>query len=169
MDKRRIEIAGYTVIQIDETEYEAENKEQGLDFYFDAGHPDAVEVFVFDSTVETKGDVDPCIAAFYAGDLETAVRQAMALTRRSLQGTRRYYGVVLRLRGVARHLEAEQDAEEKTVLFPGWHEGFEEESEPLIRSAARAILAEGVGPDDGTYISKKEMAALLQYIADMME
>ncbi len=87
MGKRQIQIAGYTITQLDRTEYEAENKEQGLDFYFEAGHPDAVEVFVFDSAVETQGEQDPCIAAFYAEDLETAVRQAMALTRRSLQGT----------------------------------------------------------------------------------
>jgi hypothetical protein len=64
-----------------------------------------------------------------------AVRQAMALTRRSLQGIRRYYSVVLRLRDVARHLNAEPDAEEKSVLFPGWHQSFEEESDLLIRAA----------------------------------
>jgi hypothetical protein len=48
--KKQIPIAGFSIIQLNETEYEAENKEHGLDFYFDAGHPDAVETFVFDSS-----------------------------------------------------------------------------------------------------------------------
>ena len=169
MDKKQIDIAGYTITQLDETEYEAENKEQGLDFYFDTGHPSAIEVFVFDGSIPTQGEQDPCIAAFYAGDLETAVRQAMALTRHGLQGTRRYYNVVVRLRDVAKRLDADQDADEKTVLFPGWHQGDEETNELLVRAAAKAILAEGIEPDEGTYISKKELAALIQYIADMME
>jgi hypothetical protein len=169
MNKRQVEIAGYTITQLDETEYEAENKEQGLDFYFSAEHPAAVEVFVFDSTIQTQGSQDPCIAAFYAEDLESALKQAMALTRRSIQGTRKYYNVVLRLRDVAKHLASDSEADTKTVLFPGWHAGFEEEREPLIKEAAAAILAEGIEPDEGTYISKRELAALLHYIADMME
>jgi hypothetical protein len=169
MDKRQIQIAGYTITQLDETEYEAENSEQSLDFYICAEHPDAVEVFVYDSAVPTEGEQDPCIAAFYAQDLETAVHQAMSLTRRALEGTRRYYGVVLRLRDVAKHLESDPDADEKAVLFPGWHEGFGGENAPLIKEAATAILAEGVDPDQGTYISKKALAALIHYLADMME
>jgi hypothetical protein len=70
MRKRQIQIAGHTITQLNETEYEAENKDQNLDFYFDDAHPDAVEVFAFDSTIETQGETDPCIAAFYAEDLE---------------------------------------------------------------------------------------------------
>ena len=52
VEKTQIQVAGYTITQLTETEYEAENKEQSLDFYFDTGHPNAVEVFVFDSRAE---------------------------------------------------------------------------------------------------------------------
>jgi hypothetical protein len=54
-------------------------------------------------------------------------------------------------------------------LFPGWHEEFEEVREPLIKEAARAILASGVKPDEGTHVSQRALAALIHYIADMME
>jgi hypothetical protein len=79
MEKREIQIAGFTITQLTETEYEAENKEQGLDFYFDEQAADVVEVLVFDSDVPTQGEQDPCITTFYAEDLEDAVSRAMAL------------------------------------------------------------------------------------------
>jgi hypothetical protein len=83
MEKRNVEVAGYPVTQLNETEYEAENPSQDLDFYFDAGREEAVEVFVFDSKLPTKGTQDPCITAFYAEDLEDAVVRAMSLRRES--------------------------------------------------------------------------------------
>jgi hypothetical protein len=169
MEKREIQVAGYTITQLSETEYEAENEAQRLDFHFDAGNPAAVEVFVFDSEVPTEGGDDPCITVFYAEDLETAIRQAMGLTRRSLEGTERLYNVVERLREVSRRLEADPNADTKTVLFPGWHEEFEGDREELIREAARAILAAGIEPDEGTHVSQKAVAALIHYVADMME
>ncbi len=55
------------------------------------------------------------------------------------------------------------------VLFPGWHEGYEDNNEPLIKEAAAAILAREVEPDEGTYVSQRAVAALIHYIADMME
>jgi nucleotide-binding universal stress UspA family protein len=169
MEKREIQVAGYTITQLDETEYEAANEQQKLDFHFDTGNPAAVEVFIFDSDVPTEGEQDPCITAFYAEDLEAAVRQAMTLTRRSLEGSERLYNVVERLREVSRRLEADPRSGTKTVLFPGWHEEFEGDREELIREAARAILAAGVEPDEGTHVSQKAVAALIHYIADMME
>lgn len=169
MIKREIQIAGHTVTQLNETEYEAVNEQQKLDFHFDTGNPAAVEVFVFDSDVPTEGGQDPCITAFYAEDLETAVRQAMALTRRSLEGNERLYNVVEWLREVSRRLEADPRADTKTVLFPGWHEEFEGEREGLIKEAASAILARGVEPDEGKHVSQRSVAALIHYIADMME
>jgi hypothetical protein len=169
MEKRYLQIAGYDVTQLSETEYEAENKEQGLDFHFDTSNPAAVEVFAFDSTLPTDGEQDPCVAAFYAENLQDAVIRAMSLQRASLERRGRHYNVVLRLRDIANRLESELNAETKTVLFPGWHEGYEGEYEPLIREAASAILASALDPDEGTEVSYKAVAALIHYIADMME
>jgi hypothetical protein len=169
MRKKEIPVAGYTIAQLNETEYEAVNEQQKLDFHFDTGNPAAVEVFVFDSDLPTEGGLDPCITAFYAEDLETAVRQAMALTRRSLEGSKRLYNVVERLREVSRRLEADPNTDTKMVLFPGWHEELEGDREALIREAASAILARGIEPDAGTHISQRAVAALIYYIADMME
>lgn len=86
MDKSQIQVAGYLITQLNETECEAENKAQEMDFYFVAGHPDAVEVFVFDSRIPTHGAEDPCVTAFYAADLKEAVNKAIALTRRINKG-----------------------------------------------------------------------------------
>jgi hypothetical protein len=86
MEKREIQIAGFTITQLTETKYEADNKEQGLDFYFDEA-PDAVEVFVFDSELPTRGKQDPCVVAFYAEDLEDAVSRAMTVKRESLSSS----------------------------------------------------------------------------------
>lgn len=169
VEKTHIQVSGYTITQLTETEYEAENKRQGLDFYFDTGHPNAVEVFVFDSRIPTQGDQDPYITVFYAADLNDAVSKAMVLTRKALEGSSRYYNVVQRLRDIANRLEATPDVDSKSILFPGWHADFEGDREQLIREAASAILAAGVEPDEGKYVSQKAMAALLHYIADMME
>jgi hypothetical protein len=81
VEKKKVEVAGYIVTQLSQTEYEAENGDQRLDFFFDTSDPDAIEVFVFDSDIPTGGSQDPCIKAFYADDLEEAVSKAMALKR----------------------------------------------------------------------------------------
>jgi hypothetical protein len=169
MRKREIQVAGSTITQLSETEYEAVNEEQKLDFHFDTGNPAAVEVFVFDSDIPTEGGMDPCMTAFYAGDLEMAVRQAMALTRRLLEGSDRRYNIAERLREVSRRLEADPHSDTNMVLFPGWHKEFEGDREELIREVAKAILAQGIDPDEGTHVQQRAIAALIHYIADMME
>lgn len=171
MKKKTIQVAGYTVTQLNETEYEAENKFQKLNFHFDTGRADAVEVFVFDSELPTHGAQDPCVATFYAADLEEAVIKAMNLKREGLSIAQLAApdSMVERLRDIANRLSAAPNADTETVLFPGWHEGYEEEAEPLIKEAAKAILASGISPDEGTQVSVKSVAALLHYVADMME
>ncbi len=169
MSRKQVQIAGHCVTQITESEYEAENRDQGLDFYFDTGRQEAVEVLVFDSRISNHGEKDPYIANFYSSNLETAVNKAMSLTRQSLEGSSLHYNVVERLREVANRLAADSHANTKTVLFPGWHEGYEEGSEQLIKQAAAAILAKGIEPDDGSHVSQEALAALIYYIADMME
>lgn len=171
MEKRIIQVAGYPITQLNETEYEAENKFQKLDFHFDTGRPEAVEVFVFNSEIPTQGTQDPCITAFYAADLEEAVIKAMDFKREALvkADSNNLADVVEKLRDIAAVLAAIPNADTQTVLFPGWHEGYAEETEPQIKEAAKAILASGIPPDEGTYVALKSVAALLHYVADMME
>jgi hypothetical protein len=78
------------------------------------------------------------------------------------------------LRGAANLLEAEPDGGRHGVLFPVWPE---REGEPLaeedrrgelIRDAARAILG-AHGREDGMHTSKLALAALVHYVADMLE
>jgi hypothetical protein len=73
------------------------------------------------------------------------------------------------LRGISARMEATPDAATHLVLFPGWDEEWPEEPEPRIKRVARAILAEGVPPDEGTKVSYQELSALIHYLADMME
>jgi len=163
MDKRIVMVSGHEIIQLTDTEYEAENPAQNLDFYFDV-QPEVVEVFVFDSLVETSGDEDPCIATLYAENLEGAVVWAMSLEKFKRQS--RQYNIFERLREISARLDREPG---KLVLFPGWHQEEEGLQEELIKIAAQGILAQNKLPDDGTYVSYKSIAALLHYIADMME
>jgi len=170
MEKREVQIAGYTITQLNETEYEAENKFQRLDFHFDTGRSEAVEVFVFDSDISTQESQDPCISAFYSADLDEAVRKAMELKRIKLLETNSDKDdVVSKLRDIANRLTSKPNADNEAVLFPGWHEGYEEEREPLIKEAAHAILASGIKPDEGKRVPLKSVAALIHYLADMME
>lgn len=85
---------------------------------------------------------------------------------------------VEKLRQISQELASMPGAEQKTILFPGWDSNYPEEPEPLIKKAARAvlaqkvarvILAEGLSPDEGEKVSLKEIAALIHYIADMLE
>ena len=70
MDKKKVSVSGFEIFQLTETEYEGENKNQELDFYFDIGHPSAVEILVFDSNISTRGEQDPYITRFYAANLD---------------------------------------------------------------------------------------------------
>jgi hypothetical protein len=171
MKKIEVKVAGHNITQLNETEYEAENMFQKLDFHFDTGRPEAVEVFVFDSQLQTQGKDDPCITAFYAADLEEAVIKAMSLSRDALIKalSANENDVVEGLRAIANRLSSMPNSEEETVLFPSWDKDVEDENKPLIKEAARAILASDVEPDEGTHVPLKSVMALLHYVADMME
>ncbi len=73
-----------------------------------------------------------------------------------------------KLRDLSKELESAPGADAKTALFPGW-DVEDGEQAILIQEAARAVLNEGVPEDEGTYVSPKAIAALLHYIADMLE
>ena len=80
MQKKEIEVAGYKVTQLSETEFEAENLEQNLDFYFEINDENEVDIFVFDSQIKYSkpdGNLNPCIDFFQSENLETAVNLAM--------------------------------------------------------------------------------------------
>src|SRR4051794_22618160 len=129
MERQEINIAGHSITQVDETEYECENENQKLDFHFDAGHPDAVEVFVFDSDIPTHGEQDPCITAFYAESLEDAVIKAMSIQRDSLMQLASSGNSVMvkLLRGISNKLSANPNSDTETVLFPCWDAEYEGE------------------------------------------
>lgn len=171
MEKAQMQIAGHAITRLNETEYETDNKEQELDFYFDTGNSNAVEVLIFDSRLPTHGRRDSYITRFYAANLEEAVGRAMALKRDSLFNSK--YGtkdeIVRALRNISNSLSLISNGDTEGLLFPGWDEGYEEASESLIKEAAKAILATGVEPDEGTYVSLEAVASLIHYIADMME
>lgn len=76
---------------------------------------------------------------------------------------------VRKLREISTDLEADPLSEIKKTLFPGWHPEYEGSREELVKEAAGGILAQNISPDDGTYVSQKAIAALINYIADMME
>lgn len=77
--------------------------------------------------------------------------------------------IVEKLRNASDELDQIKFAEMSFAVFPGWHEGFEDAREPDIKEAARAILAEGVTEDEHTLVSYKSLAALIHYVADMIE
>ncbi len=76
---------------------------------------------------------------------------------------------VEKLREASNSLDSDSLREIKKVLFPGWDKEVENDQELLIKEAASAILANSVSPDEGTYVSQKAIAALIHYIADMLE
>jgi len=85
MEKQTVEIGGYSITKLNDTDYEAANPLQELDFYFEADDPEEVKVFVFDSLKPTKGKDDPCLAVFYAADLEEAVTDVMKFTKADIK------------------------------------------------------------------------------------
>lgn len=75
------------------------------------------------------------------------------------------------LRNAATLLGAEEGAERNGILFPAWvleEEDEGDEGPVLIRDAARAILG-AHGLEGGMHTSKKALAALVHYVADMLE
>ena len=60
---------------------------------------------------------------------------------------------------------------EETIL-PGWDgdfEGHDPERYVGIRTAARAVLADGISPDHGTKVSFGDIGFLVRYIGDIIE
>lgn len=84
--KNILNIGGYSVTQLSETTYEADNPSEKLDFYFDAEDPEEVEVTVFDSTIPNKSNEDSVLAVWYAETLEDAVKECMTFTKKTLKG-----------------------------------------------------------------------------------
>ncbi|MDX6695296.1 MAG: hypothetical protein QOF02_2899 [Blastocatellia bacterium] len=80
-----------------------------------------------------------------------------------------YNEVVQELFGISEKLSNIDDADTRTITFVGWHEGFDDPNAPQVREAAKAILASGLTEDEGTKVPLKSIAALLGYIAAMME
>lgn len=82
MQKQEIEIAGYKITQLSKTEFEAENKEQNLDFYFEVNDENEIDVFVFDTEVKYTGrnaNIEACITSFQSSSLTDAVSEAMSI------------------------------------------------------------------------------------------
>lgn len=77
--------------------------------------------------------------------------------------------IIEKLRTISNQLDADLLAKFKNTYFPGWDFAFDGEQGCLIREAAKGILAKNISKDEGTYVSQKSIAALLHYVADMME
>lgn len=75
---------------------------------------------------------------------------------------------VEKLRELSNELRS-ADEKGKSVLFPGWDSEFDTEESFLIRRAATAILNPDLSRDEGSRVPPKALAALLHYIADMLE
>ncbi len=75
---------------------------------------------------------------------------------------------VEKLRDLSNELRI-SDEKGKSVLFPGWDSESDTEESFLIRKAATAILNPDLSRDEGSRVPPKALAALLHYIADMME
>jgi hypothetical protein len=75
---------------------------------------------------------------------------------------------VEKLRDLSNQLRG-ADEKGKTILFPGWDAESDTEESFLIRKAATAILNPDLSSDEGSRVPPKALAALLHYIADMME
>ena len=67
---------------------------------------------------------------------------------------------------------------ERTTLFPGWadlsnwHPSVPDErreQNEAVRRAARAILCDGKEADECTYVSYRDLGALIRYLGDMLE
>lgn len=80
-----------------------------------------------------------------------------------------YDEIVEELFELSEKLSNIDEAATRTVTFVGWHEGSDGPNAPSIREAAKAILASGLAEDEGTEVPLKSIAALLGYVAAMME
>lgn len=85
MEKKTINVGGYSITQLSETTYEFANPEQQLDFYVEAADPEEVDVTVFDSLIPTKSKQEPSLGVFSASSLEEAVVDSMQFTKKNLK------------------------------------------------------------------------------------
>lgn len=94
MEKQKVKIGGYEITQLSETDYEAENPKQELDFYFEKTDLDEIDVFIFDSRIKGKrnrtliskeNEPDAFLGIFSADSLEDAVTDAMQMTRETVK------------------------------------------------------------------------------------
>lgn len=85
MEKKTINVGGYSITQLSETTYEFANPEQQIDFYVDAEDPEEVDVTVFDSLIPTDSEQESSLGVFSASSLEEAVVDSMQFTKDNLK------------------------------------------------------------------------------------
>lgn len=74
-------ISEVEVRQLSKYDFDVQNPEQNLDFYFRVRRSGRVEVIMFDSLIPFGGEADPYLYDFEADSLELAVKDAMAWIR----------------------------------------------------------------------------------------
>ena len=93
MKNKIVKIGGYEITQLSETDFEAQNLKQELDFYFEKNDLE-FDVFIFDSRIQGKRNrtliskdntQDAFLGIFSASDLEEAVTDAMQCTRENVK------------------------------------------------------------------------------------
>ena len=57
---------------------------------------------------------------------------------------------------------------EGDVYFPGGWEDSKQEIRDIVVGAAKAVIAEGLGPDKGTYVPCAHVASLINYLASLI-
>jgi hypothetical protein len=78
MKKKQINIAGHLINSVNRSDYESENKTEGLDFYFRVGF-NKVETMVFDSLENDKEKA--YLGVFFTENLAEAVQNSMLITK----------------------------------------------------------------------------------------
>jgi len=84
--------------------------------------------------------------------------------------------IVTQLRNAGDALEAMPP--DRTTLFPGWADLTDwhppvpdegRERNEAVRRAARAVLCDGKSADECSYVSYRDLGALVRYLGDMLE
>jgi hypothetical protein len=87
MKNKAIKVGGCVLTQLNETEFEYENLEQGLDFHFVVEKSDEVTVIIFDSLLPTNNQTKSDLGVFTASNLEEAVSDVRQLTKDNLKNS----------------------------------------------------------------------------------
>jgi len=68
------------------------------------------------------------------------------------------------------------EAETEEIVLPGWDIRQRMDADDAgegrcagIRAAARALDADGISPDKGTYVAVRDLGFLVRYVGDMLE